>query len=44
MFAGIVQGLIAVQARTEDGELVRLSFDLDEMKAGLQLGASVAIN
>ena len=44
MFAGIVQDLITVQTRIEDGELVRLSFDLNDMKAGLQLGASVAIN
>ncbi|MGB0866675.1 MAG: riboflavin synthase subunit alpha [Granulosicoccaceae bacterium] len=44
MFTGIVQRLSEVVAIEPEGSLVRLKLDLGEHAAGLELGASVAVN
>ncbi len=44
MFTGIVQALADVSQVTEEGSLRRLTIELSELAAGLQLGASVAVN
>jgi riboflavin synthase len=44
MFTGIVQGLCRVHSVEEEPALRRLSVDLGDLGAGLELGASVAVN
>jgi riboflavin synthase len=44
MFTGIVQGLCSVVAVDEQQALRRLAIDLGHLGAGLELGASVAVN
>jgi riboflavin synthase len=44
MFTGIVQGLCRVARVVEQPSLRRLSIDLQGLAAGLELGASVAVN
>ena len=44
MFTGIVQKLAKIKELERDENLVRLSIELDQLSAGLELGASVAIN
>ena len=44
MFTGIVQKLAQIKELERDENLVRLSIELDQLSAGLELGASVAIN
>jgi riboflavin synthase len=44
MFTGIVQGHCRVDSVVEQQSLRRLSVDLGELAAGLELGASVAVN
>ena len=44
MFTGIVQKLAQIKELERDENLVRLSIKLDQLSAGLELGASVAIN
>jgi riboflavin synthase len=44
MFTGIVQGLCPVSKVVDDNRIRRLRIDLGQLRSGLQLGASVAIN
>lgn len=44
MFTGIVQGLCKIAAVDEQPALRRLSVELGDLAAGLQTGASVAVN
>ncbi|MCZ6890463.1 MAG: riboflavin synthase subunit alpha [Gammaproteobacteria bacterium] len=44
MFTGIVQGHCEVKAVEVDAGITRLAIDLGELSAGLELGASVAID
>ncbi|MEM8768711.1 MAG: riboflavin synthase subunit alpha [Pseudomonadota bacterium] len=44
MFTGIVQGLCPIMRVTEAANLRRLAIDLGELAAGVELGASVAVN
>ncbi len=44
MFTGIVQGLVAVVAITDENDLRRLRLDLGELVTDIQDGASVAVN
>lgn len=44
MFTGIVQGLVEVRSIVDEGDMIRLSLELEGLTDALELGASVAVN